>query len=232
MAFSFTACEDGLGLTGSMTLVVSDVEGTQAYVDGDTIKFKSALSNVKLDTLDIIDTNLGIDTTLYNIDAGTIMVGAVNNITEASFEALTYPLCGINLRGDEAKTYTISSPVEDINFFKYLNTTDVNAIIAEGLQLGEGLGNLFAVAVSEDAFYIGYEGSIKITKFGGDGSTVDGTIDNVKAIYVTVKQIEELAKQDESVNLKGYFPSATFNGKISSRRLPLDAVLEALEESK
>lgn len=232
MAFGFAACDGDLNLTGSMDLVVASVDGDQPYAVGDSIKFQSALSNVKMDTIVLSDSTLGVDTTIYNLDAGTLMVGAMDNIATADFESLTFPLCGINLRGDETKTYNISSPVDDINFFKYLNDSDINSIIASGLQVGDELGNLFALAVSEEAFYIGYEGSIKITHFGNDGSTVDGTIQNVKAIYVTVKQLEELAKSDGSIDLTGYFPTATFNGTISSRRLPLDAILNALEENK
>ena len=236
LAFGFTACDD-TNLMGSIKLVASNpvagtVSSTQPYANGDSIIFISALSNVKLDTVAITDSTLGIDTTVYNVNAGTMIVGSVDNITKADFESLTYPLCGINLRGEEAKAYTISCPISDLAFFQYLNDLDVDALIANGLNYAGMLGNLFAIAVSEESFYIGYEGTVDITKFGGDGSTVDGTLKDVKCIYVTVPQLEELVKNGTSGDLTTYFPTVTFNGTISSRRLPLDTVLKALEENK
>lgn len=236
MAFGFSACENS-DLFGSIKLEASNavagtVSSTQAYAAGDSVVFMSALSNVKLDSLAVVDTTLGVDTTVYNLDAGTLIVGSVENITKADFESLTYPLCGINLRGDQAKTYPISCPIDKIEFFKYLDTSNVNNLIANGLSFNDEMGNLFAVAVSEDAFYIGYDGNVVISKFGGDGSTIDGKLDNVKCVYVTVQQIEALAKLETVPNLDTYFPTITFNGTITSRRLPLDTVLKALEDSK
>ncbi len=236
MVMGMSSCTD-TNLLGYINLEASNpVAGTvsskQAYANGDSINFMSALSNVKTDTLYISDSTIGVDTVLYNLNVGALIVGSVDNITKADFESLSYPLCGINLRGDEAKNYPISCPVDDLSFFKYLKNADVNTLIAKGLSYNDELGNLFAIAVSEDAFYIGYDGNVNITKFGGDGSTIDGKVENLKCIYVTIPQLEELVKKDDVSNLSSYFPTITINGTVSSRRLPLDTVLEALEQSK
>ncbi|MBR1784492.1 MAG: hypothetical protein IJ760_03520 [Bacteroidales bacterium] len=232
MALAFTACDpdDTLGLTGKVTLYASQVEGTQAFADGDTIRFKSALSNVKFDSTVVYDG----DSIALDIDAGTLMIGSTKNIVSGNFDDLGFPLMGVNLRGETTGTYKISCPVEDYAFYEYLMTTDWNAMLVDGLVIDDVVGNLFVIAADAEAYYIGYEGEVEITKFGDNGSTVDGTVNNVKAIYITLPQIEELAAMSEedraNVKLVGYFPTATFNGEIESRRVPIDAVLQALEE--
>lgn len=237
LALGFTACEGGddFGLTGHINLVASNASGEQHYAAGDSIKFKSALSNVKLDSIAITIQEAGVDTVVYDVNAGTVIVGSTDNIVTSSFESLTYPLVGINLRGTDAKNYSISCPIDDFSFFEYLDTSDVNKLISNGLMLGEELGNLFVLAVSEHAFYIGYFGSVNISKFGVDGSTVEGTVKNLNCIYVTEDDITTIANMSEaeraSINLATYFPTIVLNGEIVSRRVPIDTVIAALEEN-
>ena len=227
-AFSFSSCDElgDLDLVGHINLTTSNpVAGlpglTQAYTDSTELNFKSAMCNVHIDSV--------------YINAGTVMVGTTQTLISNDVANLTFPLCGINLRDTVVGTYNISMPINDFSFIDYLDTTDVNSIITTGLAIGENLGNVFAVAVSDSAFYLGHSGSVSITAYGGDFQRVEGTVNNVEAIYITLEQIEYLAslteQQRASFDLAAYLPRITFNGAISSMRADINAVLDALNEN-
>jgi len=239
-AFGFTACEDfgDMDLVGHINLTATNpVAGlpglTQAYVDSTSLHFSSAMCNVTLDSFLV---EAGEYTGTYDIHAGTVMVGTTQTLISNDLANLTFPLCGINLRDTVPGTYPISMPIDDFSFIDYLDTTNVNSIITTGLAVGENLGNVFAVAVSDNAFYLGYSGTITISSYGStDLSRVTGTVNNVEAIYITLEQIEYLAslnaEQRASFDLATYLPRITFNGEISSMRADIDAVLTALEQN-
>lgn len=231
-ALSFTACdgEEGLAeliestnLTGHITLYTSNPSGAQQWGANDTLTFKSAVTNVKFDTIQAFDTTIAA-----HIDAGTVMIATTDNVLTSGNNAnITFPLAGINLRGNTATTYTISCPIDDIEFFRQFDTTGVMQMITSGIDLGGQVGNLFAVAVDSNHFYLGYEGSVVISSFGEEGSLVEGTVNNVRAIYVTDSQIEQLANGTLS---SADLPTITFNGVISSRRTNIEALISALDE--
>lgn len=234
-AFGFTACEDleDLDLVGHINLTATNpVGGTQAYADSTALNFKSAMCNVNIDSVYI---DAGEYAGTYDIHAGTVMVGTTQNLVSNDIANITYPLCGINLRDTIVTTYPISCPVNDFSFFQYLDTADVNSLITTGLAIGDDLGNLFAVAVSEEAFYIGYSGSINITSYGrSELQRVEGTVNNVEAIYVTVSELEALVAlpvDQRPTDLANYFPHITFNGSISSMRADITTVMDALNEN-
>lgn len=223
-AFSFTACDEaGLediinnsDIVGHITLYTSQAGGNQAYGNGDTLNFKSAVCNVKLDTLGA------------TIEAGTLLVGTTDNILTTEENAnITYPLVGINLRGDTTGRYTVSAPVDQLDFFRQLDSSDVMSMLVNGVDLGDYVGNIFMVAASEHAYYIGYEGTVQITEFGNEGALVKGNVTNVKCIYVLESQLEQLANGTLSY---GTLPTIFFNGDVSSRRTNIEAVIAALDE--
>lgn len=236
-AFGFTSCDMNLddllndpelNLTGSITLTTTSPQGTpQAYGQNDTIRFKSAACNIT----EAVQDTFGVTT-----NAGTVMVGTFDNLlTSNNSQAnLSFPLVGINLRGTSAQNYTVDCPVNDLGFFQYLHDTDVNLLITRGIMYANCIGSLFAVAVSDTAYYIGYDGNINITNFGPEGDVVEGTV-NVTALYVTKGEIERIANDADYRatigNFATHFPSITFNGNIASRRLPIEAVIDALEEN-
>jgi hypothetical protein len=231
-AFSFSACDDleSLDLVGHINILATNpVGGEQAYADSTDLNFKSAMCNVNIDSVYV--ENLGT----YDIHAGTVMVGTMQNLVSNDVANITFPLCGINLRDMVVGEYTISCPVNDFGFFEYLNTSNVSTLITAGLSFGDQLGNLFAVAVSEESFYIGYSGSINITAYGSNElSRVEGTVNNVEAIYVTVPQLEALMNMpagERPTNLANYFPHITFSGSISSMRADITTVMDALNEN-
>ena len=199
--FGMTSCDgfnwedllNGSDLVGHINLVASNPQnGTpEGLTMNDTLHFNSALCNVSTDTF------YYEDYTLESIELGTVMVGTYDNLLTSGAANLTFPLVGINLRGAATGTYTVSCPIESFEFIEYLDTTDVNTMIASGLSFGSEMGNLFAVAVSEDAYYIGYSGNVRITQFGEEGSLVKGSVNNVHAIYVTRQQIEMLADMSD-----------------------------------
>ena len=63
---------------------------------------------------------------------------------------------------------------------------------------------------------------------------VEGTV-NVTALYVTKDELEHIANDSTyraSIgNFATHFPSITFNGNIASRRVPIEAVIDALEDN-
>jgi hypothetical protein len=225
-ACCFTACDDlvEMDLVGHINLTTSNATaGDQAYADGQTLNFKSALCNINIDTA--------------LLDAGTVMVGATQSLVSNDVADITFPLCGINLRDTVPGQYAISCPVTDFSFFEYLNESNVNMLITRGLAIGDQLGNLFAVAVSDTSFYLGYSGAVNITAFGTDPlSRVQGTVSNVEAIYLTASGLEAIANMSAAdranIDLTTYFPHITFNGDISSIRSDIDAVMQALEDAE
>lgn len=234
-AFGFSACEglEDLDLVGHITLTATNpTGGDQAYADSTELAFKSAMCNVNIDSVYV---ESGEYAGTYNVNAGTVMVGTMQNLVSNDIANITFPLCGINLRDTVVANYAISCPVNDFSFFEYLNAASVQTLITTGLQIGGELGNLFAVAVSEESFYIGYSGSVNITAYGrNELSRVEGTVNNVEAIYVTVPQLEALMAMPVSerpTNLAAYFPHMTFNGRISSMRADITTVIDALNES-
>ena len=237
--FSFSSCDElgDLDLVGHINLTASNpVAGlpglNQAYADGTEVNFRSAMCNVNIDSVYI---SAGEYSGTYDINAGTVMVGTTQTLISNDVANLTFPLCGINLRDTIVGTYNISMPINDFSFIDYLDTTNVNSIITTGLAIGENLGNVFAVAVSDSAFYLGYSGSISITAYGSEYQRVEGTVNNVQAIYITLEQIEYLAglteQQRASFDLAAYLPRITFSGSISTMRADINAVLDALNES-
>ena len=236
-AFSFTACDEDLDLVGHITLTASNPQAgipglTQPYVDGTSLNFKSAMCNVHVDSIIVEDAG-EYSGTYYDVNAGTVFVGTTQTLVSNNIADLTFPLCGINLRDTTIGTYTISMPINDFSFIDYLDTTDVNSIISTGLTISENIGNVFAVAVTDSAYYIGYEGSISLTAYGSEFHRVEGTVNNVKAIYVTLEQLEYLANlpaaQRNNFDLAGYLPKITFNGDITCMRADMEAVMDALE---
>lgn len=240
-AFTFNACEEGqtMDLFGSINLVATNPVDTwtgltQPYADSTVLNFGSALCNVDIDSVMVGDGEDSVS--VYDVYAGTIMVGTTQNLLSNDVANLTFPMCGVNLRDTVTGTYEISCPIDQFSFYQYLDTTNVNSLITSGLEIGDELGNIFAVAVSEDAFYLGYSGTITITSFADHNyRRVEGTVNNVNAVYVTADQIAALAQMPEEqradIDLASYLPHITFSGTISSMRANIGVILEALEEA-
>lgn len=228
----FTACDDPAALerlveqtdlAGHMTLTTSNANGVQAYASGDTLSFKSAIANVKFDTIYLDD-----HITITDIDAGTLIVGTRDNLITADSADLQPPYLGINLRDTTTGTYQIACPIDNIEFFRYLSTQSVALLICSGITFEDNIGNLFAIACDEEHYYIGTSGTITVTDFGAAGGQVKASV-NVNAIYVTDSQIEAIANgQMEATNL----PTITFSGEVSSRRANIEAVVNALNEAE
>ncbi len=232
LAFSFSACDEDLGLLGNITLTSSNAIGDQAYVADQTFEFHSAICNANFSNVAIHIDSLGIDTVI-NGSLGAVFVGLTDNLLSASdFNNITFPLCGINLRDTVAGTYNFTYNI-DWSLVEQIDTTSLNKMITSGMAASNGLGNIFVVAASENSFYLAVAGNINVTEFGGNGSLVKGNINNVMCIYVTREHIETLmrmpASQRESINMLTEFPFITFNGNMESRRASIETVMQALE---
>ncbi len=233
LAFGFSACEgDDLGLLGHINLTTSNAIGDQAYTNDQTFEFHSAICNANFSNVAIHIDSLDIDTVL-NGNLGAVFVGLTDNLLSADdFNNITYPLCGINLRDTVPGTYNFTYNI-DWSFIESIDTTSLNKLITSGLAVSGSLGNLFAVVADENSFYVAVAGNINITEFGGNGSLVKGSLNNLMCIYVTRAHLETLrampASQRESLNLLTEFPFLTFNGNMESRRASIETVMQALE---
>ncbi len=232
LAFGFSACDEDLGLLGHITLNTSNAIGDQPYTNDQQFDFHSAICNANFSNVTIHNDSLGIDTVI-NGNLGAVFVGLTQNLLSADdFSNITFPLCGINLRDTVTGTYTFAYNV-DWSFVEQIDTTSLNKMITTGMAQSSQMGNMFVVAASETAFYMAVTGNINVTEFGGNGSLVKGTINNMLCIYVTRDHLETLmampASQRASINLLTEFPMITFNGTIESRRASIQTVMQALE---
>ena len=237
--FGFSSCDGNIldifedtDILGHITLYTSNPSnGEQAFNGGDTLRFASSMCNVNVDSVAI---EAGEYSGSYDIHIGTVMVGTTENLITGDVANITFPLCGINVRDTVTGTFPISCPITDFSFFEYLDTTNYSSLINTGLTIGNEMGNLFVVAVSEEAFYLGFSGNITISAYGREGALVQGAANNVDAIYVTTSQISQIANMSAAeraqVDLASYFPHLTFNGEFSSRRANIEAVMQALDE--
>lgn len=240
---TLTSCDEDLSdifdnddVLGSITLTTSNAAGTQIYGNDSTITFKSSIGNVNLRQLDIDIDTMGVDfdTTLLNINAGTIFVGVNGANITSNTANINWPVCGINLRDTVAGTYRISVPVDNFDFLEYIDTTSINSMITTGLNFQGRPSNLFAVAAGREAYYIGFAGSINVTSFPGVGNNVEGTINNVRAFYITLDHIRQLlamsAEERAGINLATTLPSITFNGTFASLRANMTSVINRVNE--
>jgi len=208
----------GNDLLGHITLVTSNPQnGEQPYGEGDTLNFASAMCNINVTVEDSIA-----------VDFGSLFVGTEANLLQGENANITYPMIGLNLRDTAETTYEVNCPVDQVSFFKTIDSTNWRSLLTENQP---DLGNIVVLAASEHALYIGYAGTITITRFANMGSLVKGSFNNVKAAYVTEADIEALAIEDiETIDIEARFPHITLNGEISSRRADIQAIIEQLDE--
>jgi hypothetical protein len=241
MAFGFTACEDDLGLLGSINLTTSNANGEQAYVDGQTFNFHSAICNVNLSNVHIQYDSLGIDT-VVNGSLGAVFVGTTDNLLSAEdFNNITFPLVGINLRDTTPQAhngnYAIHIPMVegDFSFIDSLNENNWNYYLTNtNIRIDGEPANIMVIAVSEDEFYVCYDGNIHIDEWATVGNRIQGQVQNVKAFRVTRESLPALLDLPERATtlLSAYLPTVTLNGVISSPRMPSEnvSVIEALDQ--
>ncbi len=220
---------------GNITLTTSNPTGNQIYAGDSTITFKSAIGNVNIRQLDIdIDTmGADFDTTMLNINAGTIFVGVNGANITANTANINWPVCGINLRDTNTGTYLVSVPVDNFDFLEYIDTTSINSMITTGLNFQGRPSPHFALTVHRDEYSIGYFGRIPVTSFPGAGEMVEGTINNVRAFYITLDQVRAILDMDPAdrpANLVAALPSITFNGTFSSLRANMTSVINRVNE--
>ena len=239
----FTSCDEDLSsilnsdALGTITLTTSQAaNGDQLYGNDSTITFKSGLCNVDHRNIQIDVDTLGVDydTTLLNVNAGSIYIG-VNGVNVMENTAnIDWPLFGMNLRDTVVGNYFFFLPVQTFAFLNYLDTSSINSLVATGLTFQSMPFNLFAVAASKDEYYIGYSGSVSITNFGPDGTMIEGTFNNVKAYYVTTTKLREMinlgAEEWNTRTLASELPTITFNGTFTSRRANMTSVINRVNE--
>jgi len=219
----------GSDLLGHIYLLPSEPQNGAMFqynhsaVNVDTMKFKSAMCNASF-TYEGEMTDSAVV-----VDAGALFFGSYTDIIAEGTVNIQFPMIGINLRDTMPGDYTISVPTGDFSFIEDLNEHNWSYYLTNNdIQYG----NMMVVAVSEDDYYICYEGSIHISEFSTVGTIVRGAVQNVKAFYVTKQQLELLLAIPESAReaLTHYLPTITFNGEISSRRANIEQIVDELED--
>jgi len=242
--FGFTACDQdtsalqdaahqlaGQNMLGHIYLVPSDHQsGTMfmtnhAAVNVDTMKFKSAVCNARFTYEgNLSDSNVAVN-------AGALFVGTYSDMLAEATGEINFPMVGMNLRDTVPGDYAISDVTGDFSFVSNLNDNNWKYYLTHN---DVQYGNIMIVAVSEDDYYVCYEGNIHIAKFDAIGSIVEGAVQNAKAYYVTKAQLQILLAlpQTQRDYLYNLLPHVTFNGEISSRRANINDVINALEEAE
>ena len=241
----FTACDEDItdlftddDVLGNITLTTSNANGPQLYANDTTLQFKSALCNVNMRnvsvSVNVDELDFEYDTSNINVNAGAIFVGVTGNNITSNTSNIDWPVCGINLRDTLPGSYFVCVPVTTFEFLNYIDTTSINSMITAGLQYKDLPFNLFAVAAGREAYYIGYRGFINVTAFGGNGTMVEGTINNLKAYYITLDQIRALLaltpEERSQITLAETLSSVTFNGSFSSLRANMTSVINRLND--
>ena len=174
--FAFSACElDGLedlidtnSILGRIDVTTSNGQDGVTYEDGTTIRFMSSLCNAVV-----------TDTSLH-----TMVLATQRNLVDDNAYELSYPLIGMKLFDTVAGVYTINHVMS----YEFLISVDWKHL----LTANDTVGNMFVMAVDEDGFYFGMNGSIELTKYNGMGTMVEGTINNLQAVYMSRSRMTAL----------------------------------------
>lgn len=249
LLFGFSACEgesidltqlSGKDLLGHIHLKASDQNNHINVLqndpimspDVDSMRFKSALCCVK------IDTN-GLGGIEKVIDAGASFFGSYSEVMVDANNNIQWPLIGINLSDTVPGDYQIEIPMVegDISFIENLNQNNWKYyLLNNDIEIQGGHPNMMIIAVDTNKYYVCYEGKIRLDEFSAVGQRVKGRVQNVKAFYITNDQVRAIIRMSEadrnSLQLDRYLPTVTLNGEISSMRMASENVnvIEALEE--
>lgn len=174
--FAFSACEiDGLedlidtnSILGRIDVTTSNGQDGVTYEDGTTIRFMSSLCNAVV-----------TDTSLY-----TMVLATQRNLVDDNAYELSYPLIGMKLFDTVAGVYTINHVMS----YEFLISVDWKHL----LTANDTVGNMFVMAVDEDGFYFGMNGSIEISEYNGMGTMVKGNINNLQAVYMSRSRMTAL----------------------------------------
>lgn len=174
--FAFSACEiDGLedlidtnSILGRIDVTTSNGQDGVTYEDGTTIRFMSSLCNAVV-----------TDTSLY-----TMVLATQRNLVDDNAYELSYPLIGMKLFDTVAGVYTFNHVMS----YEFLISVDWKHL----LTANDTVGNMFVMAVDEDGFYFGMNGSIEISEYNGMGTMVKGNINNLQAVYMSRSRMTAL----------------------------------------
>lgn len=181
----------------------SNPENILAYVaSGDSMKFNSAMCDTTF-TYDGMD-----------VYPGVLFIGGNIQTNPAK---INFPLLGINLRDSIHTDYEISVPTGDFSFISQLNENNWRYYLTNN---DISVGNMMVIAVSDTGYYVCFNGNIHVNQFSAVGTIVSGSVEDVKAFYITKTQLGMLLSIPETQRqaLTHYLPTVDFNGVISSRR--------------
>ena len=205
-----------------------------AIMSNDSVKFNSGLCCVKLNTTGV---GVGVD----ELDLGTLFFGSERDVLVISNNEIQFPLIGINLRDTTPQehngNYAIHIPMVegDFSFIDSLNENNWNYYLTNtNIRISGEPANIMVIAVSEDEFYVCYDGNIHIDEWATEGNRIQGQVQNVKAFRVTRESLPALLALPERATtlLSAYLPTVTLNGVISSPRMTSEnvSVIEALDQ--
>lgn len=232
------------GVLGHIYLVPSNQndgiwgQHNSAIMNADSLKFKSGLCCVKLNTEGVS----GVD--VDEVDLGVLSFGSFSDVVVNANNEVQFPLIGFNLRDTMPQNhngdYPISIPtveVEgDFSFIEDLNENNWNYYLTHNNIEVTGVGerpNIMIIAVNENEYYVCYSGKIHIDSFPAVAGRLNGQVVNVKAFRVTKEAIPLLINYDNRANsiLAALLPTVTLNGEISIPRMTSEnvSVIEALD---
>lgn len=187
--FTFSGCDPD-SLTNVVDDIVNDLMGTmslnvtnttnpnnqqQRYFTGDSIVVSSMCNAM----------NGSVPSVLYVGTSSDLLTQVTN--AEEEF-TLTFPIVGINLKGDSAHIvgeHHLDFPLDSIEFLLNLNWQNL-------LTDSTGEIELFVIACDTASCYIGISGTITVDNFDSVGSTSRGSLQNVLCYYVDEAKVMQL----------------------------------------
>lgn len=208
-------------ISGNVSLTVSCEGVDNLYTDGQTLAFSSSVTDVITDSA----------------TAEMIFLGANINLTESD-ASIAAPYLGFVIADTVTGTYQIDNVMTAENIAKFTPQNFLTTVTGN---------NVFVIVASDTSLYIAKEGSLTLTSYPSVMfETAEGTINNVKCYYATdskmayIKNLLNAANAGDaaaiatlaSINVEELFPTVTFNGSFSSRRMIVQTLLDSLNEAE
>lgn len=220
-AMSLVSCDPSEivdSISGNVSLTISCEGVDNHYTDGQTIDFSSSVTDI------ITDSAL----------AEMVFLGANINLTESN-ASIAAPYLGFVVADTVIGTYQIDNVMTPEN---------IATFAPQSLLTNLSGNNVFLLIASDTSFYLAKAGSITLSDYPSIViEPANGTFNNVQCYYVTdskmayIKNLLNDANAGDpaaiatlaTLNIDELFPTVTFNGTFSSRRMIVQTLLDNLD---
>lgn len=204
-------------ISGNVSLTASCEGVDNLYADGQTLSFSSSVTDLVVDSA----------------TAEMLFLSANINLTESD-ASIAAPYLGFVIADTATGTYQIDNVMTPENIARFTPQNFLTSVTGN---------NVFVLVANDTTLYIAKEGSITLTSYPSVMlETAEGTFNNVKCYYATdsrmayIKNLLNDANAGDpaaiatlaTLNVEELFPTVTFNGTFSSRRMVIETLLESM----